>query len=508
MHAQYPHDSKRDNVWGFGYGYYLGQTDTLFGLTWLNYSNVSPTVVREYSDIDFFDTNAMGCDQNGEPQIITNGLFAFNKLGQPIQGGDTLNPGYWAEQVAMLQSGYIVPQGALILPLPGNQDKYYLFHSSMSNVPNSYSFYDVKGVYYTVIDMEQNSGLGFVDSLRQPISNLGDTIDYGKLTACRHGNGRDWWVLFCSSSERKYRRILLDIYGLHDYGWVLTGLNGIKYTGIGQAVFTSYGNHYVNYNVTDKVEGEFLDVYDFDRCIGALSNPVRINTMDSCSGAGLAGSPNGRYIYTTCGTRIFQYDLEATDTFSNKTVVAEWDGFIDPDFSFGATYFYLMGNTPDGKILVSTPNGTRYLHTIENPDQLGLSCNVTQHNVHLYTFNSRSMPNYPNFRLGPVDGSACDTLGIDVVGIDDPIKQTTMAASIQVYPNPATSYCNVGFGTTLKQNGQLIVYNSAGQRVFETPLNKATIGYTLKTSEWSSGMYLCVVYEGTSEKGSVRIVKE
>src|SRR5690606_15064219 len=43
----------------------------------------------------------------------------------------------------------------------------------------------------------------------------------------------------------------------------------------------------------------------------------------------------------------------------------------------------------------------------------GKACRFLQHNINLTKWNSRSAPNVPNFRLGPVDGSPCDTLGID-----------------------------------------------------------------------------------------------
>ena len=38
---------------------------------------------------------------------------------------------------------------------------------------------------------------------------------------------------------------------------------------------------------------------------------------------------------------------------------------------------------------------------------------MEQHGIRLPTQNARSLPNFPNYRLGPIDGSPCDTLGID-----------------------------------------------------------------------------------------------
>jgi PKD repeat protein len=53
------------------------------------------------------------------------------------------------------------------------------------------------------------------------------------------------------------------------------------------------------------------------------------------------------------------------------------------------------------------------MHRIEYPDKPGETCLVRQHSVRLPTLNSFSIPNNPNYRLGPMDGSPCDTLSIN-----------------------------------------------------------------------------------------------
>ncbi len=502
--AQYPYDAKRDNLWPFGYGYAAGFNDTLFGLTWLDYASGSLNINREFIDIDFRETDAVGCDTNGNLLFTTNGIMIYNRNSTVMQGCDTLNPGHWAEQTAAV--GYILPQGALALPMLANNTEWCLFHSRLRDSHNNLGGYDVEGVYYSLIDVKQNFGLGAVTSLRNPLA-LNDTIDYGKLTGCRHANGRDWWIVFFNSALTKYKRLLLSPFGVQDLGWHQFPNPSLPYLGLGQAVFTPDGTKYLNFGVVGNVYGEFLEIYDFDRCNGKLSTPNIINVFDSCIMGGVAVSPNSRFAYTSCGDRVYQYDLEAADVEASKQLVAQWDGFVDPEFPVG-TFFYLMGGTPDDKIIINSSNTVRFIHTIDQPDSPGLACNVLQHNIALPTFNGASMPNYPNFRLGPVDGSACDTLGIDV-GLAEPPKQATnVQPALEVYPNPAGNYCNIGFGSTLKQDGILIVHDLNGRTMFETPLQKATIGYTLKTEGWPATMYLCTVYEGSKAKGSIRFVKE
>ncbi|MEL7222917.1 MAG: PKD domain-containing protein, partial [Bacteroidota bacterium] len=102
------------------------------------------------------------------------------------------------------------------------------------------------------------------------------------------------------------------------------------------------------------------------------------------------------------------YDLWADDIEASRITVAEWDGFADEGI-FSNT-FYLAQLAPNGKIYINSNNGTKHLHVINQPDSLGLACEVCQHCVELPSWNSFSMPNFPNYRLGHEEGSPCDTL--------------------------------------------------------------------------------------------------
>ena len=120
-------------------------------------------------------------------------------------------------------------------------------------------------------------------------------------------------------------------------------------------------------------------------------------------------SKNSKYLYTTSNIYIYQYNLEAEDVLGTRTLVAEWDGFVDPV----ATTFYQAQLAPDGKIYLSSNNGVTSLHAIHDPDKLCPDCRIEQHGVELPTYNAFSILNLPNYRLGPIDGSPCDTLGIN-----------------------------------------------------------------------------------------------
>ncbi len=62
---------------------------------------------------------------------------------------------------------------------------------------------------------------------------------------------------------------------------------------------------------------------------------------------------------------------------------------------------------------MNSASSVNTLHVIHRPDLPGAACRFEQHGIHLPTLNSWNMPNFPYYRLGPLDGSPCDTLGLD-----------------------------------------------------------------------------------------------
>ena len=76
-----------------------------------------------------------------------------------MQNGEDIND--W------LQNGQTLPQGVLALPLPEDENKTILFSEEKGYIPG-WSL-EVIGLYYSVIDLEGNSGLGEVVLKREPL---------------------------------------------------------------------------------------------------------------------------------------------------------------------------------------------------------------------------------------------------------------------------------------------------------------------------------------------------
>jgi hypothetical protein len=123
-----------------------------------------------------------------------------------------------------------------------------------------------------------------------------------------------------------------------------------------------------------------------------------------------------------------------------------------------ATVYYLSQLAPDNKIYINCLNGTLDLHVINYPDSAGAACGFCQHCIHLPAFNAFTIPNHPNYFLGPLVGSVCDTLHI---GIDDVLNTNN---TFNLFPNPANRLVYV----TQKTNDVIRtveVFNALGQKM-------------------------------------------
>ena len=191
---------------------------------------------------------------------------------------------------------------------------------------------------------------------------------------------------------------------------------------------------------------------------------------DRNSNGGLRGgtsfSPNGRFLYVSATNDIFQYDLEAEDVEGSRVTVATYDGFtyLGPDsMTMLTTRFNLMQNAPNGKIYVSVRGTGRFLHVINEPDSLGLACDVQQHAVELPRFYFNVLPNFVNHRLGPLTGSPCDTLApIASFIYEDTDTLAQIRFTDQSAKEPTSWLWDFGDGTSSTEQNPFHTYLTSG----------------------------------------------
>ena len=323
--------------------------------------------------------------------------------------------------------------------------------------------------------MSLENGLGDVINKNQAI--LQDTFsDF--LTAVRHGNGRDWWVMVHKNRSNRSLCYLLDPEGLHDPIMQHLGPKWNYQDWVGQSVFSPDGSKYAR---TNPYNG--LNLFDFERCTGTLSNPLVIDlSADSASACGVAFSPNSRFLYLSTGTKLFQFDMQAADIAASRQLIGVYDGFLAPF----PTTFYQQRLAPDGKIYMAATNGINFLHVINQPDLPGLGCDFIQHGVEMPAYIDVGLPNFPNYRLYDLPGSSCDTLGIDggPVSSGEPVAEE--AAAFTVAPNPANDETNIRFGQPF--SGDITLLDAMGGVVRHLTINESTL-FSLGVGGLPAGIY-------------------
>jgi hypothetical protein len=486
--AQPSVDAKRDYIWQMGYSNGTNTGGINYGITKLDFNIQSFTQTRLVFDAEYNMTSAMICDSSGQLLLSTNGKYLYNSNNQKITAANLS----CTTQILNDQPGYNTPQGALILPQPEHPNTYYIFHNCLAEPyahNNTTVWYNNELVYHTV-EIGSANPQGAVTSFRQPLIP-NDSLDLGKITACRHANGRDWWIIIWRGhgTQVSYGRILLDQQGVHFLGWepfesFIDGRGGW------QCVFSPDGSKYVRQSVINFSSAYLynsVSIYDFDRCSGYLNNQIRQTAQVTSSGGGVSISPNSRYLYANEGKYIYQYDLHAPNIFASKDTVAVYDNFRDTITTLGyPTRFNLAQLAPDGKIYLSSTNAVRYLHVIENPDIGGAGCNVRQHGIRLLTINAFSIPNYPNFRLGRLVGSTCDTLY-------NSISTQEKERHIRVFPNPTNGILNIEIPPNIK--GISYLYNALGQIIKQITISNQIT--QINTYDIPNGIYFISIVDAS-----------
>ena len=396
------YSQKRDYMWLIGQN---SSSNPEFAGNVIDFTTVPPDIYYEFRDMYFMQTNASMCDTAGNLLFYTNGIYVANALNDPMENGGGLNPGAHATAQANAGRGYILDQGAMIVPVPEKDSLYYLLHMNRILSPDIGTNHSSKYFYYTLININANNGFGAVIEKNNIIKEA--VMELGKLTATRHANGRDWWILLRSFNSNNYFTFLVTPDGIIEKEVQSVG-ESIPSPGVGQAVFSPDGSKFANFHTISQITGLFISVYDFDRCTGILSNPVNMQYPHDGGAGGVAISPNSRFLYVPSYRFIYQYDLWATDIEASKDTIAEWDGYLEAGFF--PTTFYLAQLAPDNRIYINSSGGVSSLHIINQPNLLGDSSDVCQRCLDLPSWNSASLPNFPNYRLKHLEGSPCDTL--------------------------------------------------------------------------------------------------
>ncbi len=448
-------------------------------------------------------TSACISDSSGTLQFYTNGARVFTKDGLVMKNGDSLTFNKMWNVVQ--QSGMASYQGAIILPHPGNSYWYWIFHFSSVDTTvmvKGIAEYIPNRLLYSIVDMRGDSGRGEV-VVKDEVLIDGISLDPSRMTACKHANGRDWWIIKNSYVDSNlYYKFLLSDKGwsgayIQSIGTKFLGKDGKPLSAYGQAVFSEDGTKYA----TISGRGNIV-LMDFDRCNGEFSNPVEIPNyyadFDVSGGMGIAFSPNGRFLYANNRLELNQYDLWKQDIDSVRihTGVYSLNDPIDP----GGWMMSCPQLAPNGKIYLSTYNGgIPALHVIHQPDSFGLACNFVPFGQQVNTINATSLPNMPNYRLGKLEGSPCDTIVASAVA-----PSPSGRVGVGFYPNPANSFVVV-YLKEYAPDVMLTVLDVTGKKIHQQNMHLET---SIDVSSYASGVYFVRVESKGKLIGVSKLMKE
>jgi hypothetical protein len=469
-------DSKRNNQWLLG-----------LGINVLDFNSITPNlhptlnttggVTNGYSSIS---------DTNGRLRLMCSGFFLGDSNGEiikyPSGNWDSINCPSGVKYRSHYGNDGRNTQMSIILPKEGNT--YYVITTGMSDsaydawqATGAYTSYTLDVLNYAVVNMDSNQGKGKVLSKNNIIvknANLSPTW----MSAVRHGNGKDWWLIKPLKDQHKFVRCQVSEQGIGAPEFQDLGLPGILAAQYGQCKFSEDGSKFVMVNSSIYTNQAFL--YDFDRCTGLLSNfrklVVPFDTTQLWDyPTGVSFSPNGKLLYVNTYIKVQQYDL--ADTSLTPLEV----GYYGPN---SAEHF--NSNTAiNGKIYIGNFHGVSIaMATIDSPNVKGLGCGYNKIGLTTTLSNFKSVPNITNYGLGAVNkGAGYDGCWPTLIENGE-VKSSS--AEILAYPNPAHTEIKIE-----NVHGVLEVFDVAGKLMCSRQC--ASNVCTLDVCNWASGMYVVKV---------------
>jgi len=335
---------KQANIWYFGVN------------SGLDFSNGDPIALTDGNLV-----TEEGCatisDENGNLLFYTDGSTVWNRNHTILLNGTGLL-GHESST-----------NSAIIIPNPDNSSNYYIFTVDKEGNSN--------GFRYSELDMTLDSGLGGINTnkniqLQNPVSE--------KLTAIKHPNKNEYWVLAHSISLNTFFSYKITELGIDLTPIISNTGKSLSYNGQGALKISPDGTKIA------MCSSEFgVELFDFDVNTGVVSNAKVLldSNLKYPLFYGVEFSSNSKVLYANRQrTGLFQFNLEAgstTDIINSKVQIANFLG----DGNFGTLQ---LG--PDSKIYLARYS-SKYLDVINNPNITGVNCNYENNAISLKGKESR-----------------------------------------------------------------------------------------------------------------------
>jgi hypothetical protein len=457
---------------GYNHAWLLGYDTWDKGRLTFTNSNFQYNIEQRLMEFD--NTQGNISDTYGNFLMSSNGIWIANKNNTMMLNGGGLNPNSFTNDWS---SGLPLSNGNVVLPWPDDTTKYILFHQTGNYNLNLAS----SELYYSIIDITGDNGNGEV--IQKNIIMLQDTFGAG-LGACKHANGRDWWIVGIKDKGNEIFKFLLTTTGLQNKGSQQFNFP-LYQANATQPTFSTDGAKFAFTAGIGNGSGYWyhdLRIFDFNRCSGNFYNSKLIDLSDGVAGFGVAFSPNSQYLYISKFNKVLQLNTDTTDIAASLNTVAVYDGFYSPYPPF-ATDFWLMYLAANGKIYITSGNSVQHIHYIDKPDLDGMACDVIQHGLDLNgVWHNRSVPVHPNYYLGCDTTLGCTPCFVSINEIEHDFK-------FNIYPNPSSGNFNIIYLLPQNKEGFVEIFDINGRIVFSYKLPQWSTLQQFNLPQLSQGIY-------------------
>lgn len=393
---------------------------------------------------------------SGEYLFCTNSANVWDRNGQLMDNSSLVPNGNTITQVTIVQK-------------PGTDDLYYIFTSEVQA-------FSGQGYRFHAVDMSLNDGAGgiaFTDSVLYPAPVT------EKITAIRHANGTDVWILGHAYGSDAYLAFLVTSQGvsttpvISNIGKVHSDLGASSYDAIGELKASPDGSKVVAVTLYHPD----IEIFSFNNATGTLSDPITIPEAGAFDGVGNASglygasfSESANMLYvgqwfsaSADDARLLQYDLSSNDipTITNSRVAFPTAG--NP---------YSLKLAPDGKIYVAHAGMNTHLGVIAFPDSAGQACQYADDGLSLQGRHAGWGLNNLMEQVSSCDVSAS-------IGAADERSWGS------VQPNPFNDHLDLILDSDTPAD--LSLFDLSGRRIFEGRVQHRS---TVHLGALSDGVYL------------------
>jgi uncharacterized protein (TIGR02145 family) len=339
--------------------------------------NSTPPSALPASAMNTMHASVSVADSLGSLLFYSQGLSVYNRNHQIMPNGNGL-------------LGDQLTQGVFIVMKPGADNIYYLFTINNTLFPVTY------GLYYSLIDMNLNGGLGDVVSGNKNIFISGTDDVYNGIHGTRYLNNYDAWIIVRKFTTNQYAAYRITSSGISVTPVLsacsLPGCNGFS-CGNNVLKISQDGTRYVFVSHDPVQNIDIAELGIFNSQTGVLFPLFQFRPFNLVHENPLyfEFSPDSKYLYavssfTTDNRMIFQYNLAFSDSVQ----------FMQSQILIATPHVGLaLQLGPDGKIYQCVSN-LDSLNVIHNPNVQGLGCNFQSNALALAssTFCHSGLPQF------------------------------------------------------------------------------------------------------------------